>query len=344
MASVNGNLVTNGSSYSWRVICEVTQTSSTNSTVTYRARAKFYTKWSIRSYCNGSLSGAVSASYDGSTGTLTNGNSGTYTYLTKSFTVNRGTAAKSISVTAKMQVTGGFGNGTSTATCSVTVPKIPVTKPGVPKNVSAVRQSDDDIIITWDLVQPTNGSISTVDAQFSRDDGAWSTLKSNMAGTTEKLTHTSALTNRKYKYRVRAGNSAGDSSWSSTSNVVYTTPDAPGKGYALQRGTTVNANVITSNINWPDHYEWQRSSDGSTDWTTIEGQTADAITDTTKIESPYYRVRCIGKSGLVSDWSATFQASATVSVYLNVPDEASNPQVYVQVPDGTNTFEVYLNV
>lgn len=276
---------------------------------------------------NGNTKSQSSASHYSATGATVD-----TTMISHSVTIAKGSSAKNISVSGSIQLTGGYQNGTSSASGSVTVGAIPNTVPGVP-TVTATRSSDTSIGVAWTLKQPTSGSITSNRIEVRIDEGDWTTLSSSLSGSTTSYTYSSSSANHRYQFRVASSSSAGQGGYG-TSNYVYTTPAAPSGGYGLIRGTNVGINALVDNINYPSYYQWQRSANGSSGWTDID-ETLSSVSDTySGSTAPYYRVRCIGMSGLTSDYCSAFQVSKVYSAYVNsttTPDE-----INFYVPSGSS--------
>lgn len=266
------------------------------------------------------------------------------TMITQRQTISKGTSAKSISVSGSIQITGGYQNGTSSASGSVSVPAIPVTTPGTPSNVVASYTADNDISVTWTLNKPSSGSISKNTIQVQIDDGSWTTLSSSLPATATSYSYTDGTANHRYRFRVSSTSSAGTSGYG-YSDYVYTTPATPMGGFGIQIGNSVSVTANVTNINWPDNFEWQRSSNDSS-WETLEGEDymSASILDSTTIEQPYYRVRCLGLGGQYSDYSPSFQVSKSFQIWLNVPDNANISKIFVNVPDGESITSIMLRI
>lgn len=265
MATGYGNFVS-GSSYGWRVQVVVSTASETDTTITYNVYGQFYNEHRILSYANGSVSGGgQSRSWDGSTRNLNSGNPGTTNFASYSVKLNKGGSSRTETFSAKFQVTGGFGNGTSNASVSVTVPAITYSAPNAPSSCSASRNSDTKATVTW-----KNGSTSTTQprtdvlVERQTDSGSWVQVASLSASATN-YTDNGISADHRYAYRVRSKGNGGTSGYS-TSGYIYTTPAAPSSVTAAKdsaSSVTLSAEGLPA---WAEGYEVGRTADGGGSW------------------------------------------------------------------------------
>lgn len=253
------------------------------------------------------------------------------TMITQRQTITKGTSAKNISVSGSIQITGGYQNGISSASGSVSVPAIPVTTPGTPSNVVASRTADNNISVTWTLNKPSSGSISKNTIQVQIDDGSWTTLSSSLSATATSYSYTAGTANHRYCFRVSSTSSAGTSGYG-TSGYVYTTPAAPSSVFGVQYDNLKGVTAVVSNINWCDHIEWQRSTNNST-WTTINDQSETSITDNISTDRPYYRCRAVAPSGLAGSWSSSARVSKAVRAWVN--SSTTSEKIFINVTSGS---------
>lgn len=223
-------------------------------------------------YGHVSSSGHASATVNGSTvsssafGFSTNQ---TKTVLTHSWTVARGSSARSIGVSGRVWATGVSSyTGGSTASGSVTIPAIAYSAPAAPTSCAASRVSDAQASVTW-----VNGSTSTTTPRSATlverqvDEGAWSQIASVGASVTN-YTDNSVSANHRYAYRVRASGAGGTSAYA-TSDYVYTTPAAPASvSVAVVTGTTCTVDVDGSNAPWAETWEVQSQLNGGS-WVAV---------------------------------------------------------------------------
>lgn len=268
MATGYGNFVS-GSGYGWRVQVVVNVASETATTITYNVYGQFYNEHRILSFANGSVSGGgQSRSWDGSTRNLNSGNPGTTNFASYSVTLNKGSSARTETFSARFQVTGGYGNGTSNASVGVTVPAITYSAPNAPSNCSASRNSDTQATVTW-----SNGSTSTTQPRTAvlverqTDSGSWVQVASLSASATN-YSDNGISADHRYAYRVRSQGNGGTSGYS-TSGYIYTTPAAPTSVTAAKESTssvTLSAEGLPA---WAEGYEIERTADGGGSWDSV---------------------------------------------------------------------------
>lgn len=260
-----GNFVS-GSGYGWRVQVVVNVASETATTITYNVYGQFYNEHRILSFANGSVSGGgQSRSWDDSTRNLNGGNPGTTNFASYSVKLNKGGSARTETFSARFQVTGGYGNGTSNASVGVQVPAITYSAPNAPSNCSASRNSDTQATVTW-----SNGSTSTTQPRTAvlverqTDSGSWVQVASLSASATN-YTDNGISADHRYAYRVRSQGNGGTSGYS-TSGYIYTTPAAPSSVTAAKESTssvTLSAEGLPA---WAEGYEIERTADGGGSW------------------------------------------------------------------------------
>lgn len=268
MATGYGNFVS-GSGYGWRVQVVVNVASESATQITFNVYGQFYNEHRILSFANGSVSGGgQSRSWDGSTRNLNGGNPGTTNFASYSVTLSKGSSARTETFSARFQVTGGYGNGTSNASVGVTVPAITYSAPNAPSNCSASRNSDTQATVTW-----SNGSTSTTQPRTAvlverqTDSGSWVQVASLSASATN-YTDNGISADHRYAYRVRSQGNGGTSGYS-TSGYIYTTPAAPSSVTAAKdsaSSVTLSAEGLPA---WAEGYEISRTADGGGSWQTV---------------------------------------------------------------------------
>lgn len=193
----------------------------------------------------------------------------TKTVLTHSWTVARGSSAKSIKVSGRIWATGvsAYTKG-STASGSVTIPAIDYDAPNAPSGCSASRATDTQAKVAW-----ANGSTSTTRPRSSTkverqtDGGSWVQVASVGASVTS-YTDNGIGANHRYRYRVRAYGSGGYSGYA-TSGYIYTTPVAPKSvSVAVATGTTCTIDVDGSNAPYATEWEIQSQLNGG-EWQAV---------------------------------------------------------------------------
>ena len=227
----------------------------------------------------------------------------TTTLMTETFTVARGSAKKSVSVSGKvwqLNSSSAYAKG-STASGKVTIPAIDYDAPSAPSSCAASRASDTQAKVTW-----KNGSTSATKPRSSTkverqaDGGEWEQVASVGANTTS-YTDNSISANHRYRYRVRAQGAGGYSGYS-TSGYIYTTPAAPASVTAsVTQGTSVRIAVDGSNAPWAESWEVQSSLNGG-EWTAVGTYTS--FPQTADIGGGTVRLRARSLRGsLASAWT-----------------------------------------
>lgn len=210
---------------------------------------------------------------------------------------------------------------------SYTVPQLQ-TVPNNVTNLKAVRNSDNQITVTWTNNPTSNGPYSGVYLDKETNDSGWPNLSSsNINSYIDKA----VTSNSRYRYRALAYNGVGTANNGNHlySTYVYTTPPAPANVIAIKTGNTVSLQADVSNINYPKQYQWQRASSNTfSDATTLTG-TGSNLTDSTTLSNPWYRVRCLSLDGSTYSAWKTCQASSTPQLFVNVPTGSSIKEIYI---------------
>lgn len=184
-----------------------------------------------------------------------------------------------------------------------------VNAPSAPTSVSAARNSDSKATVSWTRGAGASTTYSRIYVERSTDGGSWTSL-GYVAGTATSYNDTTIAANHYYRYRVRAYNSTGYSSYG-TSGYIYTTPAAPEyvSGRRGQDGTSVNLTVGNSNTRNATGFDVQYRVDGSSTWVTAtvsssSGTPVSSITIANMGGSYYFRVRNTRTSpALTSPWT-----------------------------------------
>lgn len=148
-----GNWVQGGSGYRkycWCAYVDVVEVGRTDTTVTYRVTHGYGTRYAIDCYANGSSS--AGGSWNGSVYSTNNSDWVWVQCTSRDVELARGNGdAYNHTFTGQINVTGGFGNGTSNASNTVTVPCRAYHTPHTPKNIRAERLSDTSAKVSWDV-------------------------------------------------------------------------------------------------------------------------------------------------------------------------------------------------
>lgn len=184
-----------------------------------------------------------------------------------------------------------------------------VNAPSAPTSVSVTRNSDSSATVTWTRGAGASITYSRVYIERSTDGGTWTSL-GYVTGTATSYSDTTITANHSYKYRVRAYNSTGYSSYG-TSGTIYTTPAAPEfvSGERGQDGTSVILTVGNGGTRNATGFEVQYRADGSDTWadatvSASSGIPVESITIANMGGSYYFRVRNTRTSpALTSPWT-----------------------------------------
>lgn len=360
MATGYGNQI-----HHWQAYVEASVTSETTTTATITCKTYWHSiSWGYSYYGHGygvigSTTGTDSGTVVFSSGT---GASVYQLLTTMTKTVDKTTSSQTITCKGVAILTGdssGTRNGTSTATADVTVPAISYEKPNAPSSCSASRSSDTKVTVTW-----TNGSTTTTKprtatlVERSTDGGSWTQVAS-VGSSVANYSDTGVSANHRYSYRVRAKNSAGYSSYS-TSGYVYTTPAAPSRVVTEAASTTQVRVSATYSAPYATGCDVQVQWDGG-DWASVGTNVSLPVTTTVSGVSVKSRVRTV-RGSLASAWvesasvvTATTPLAPTVTVspsgvvavgttvtvswLPNHPDGSAQSAVQVRVtpPSGTAT-------
>lgn len=135
--------------------------------------------------------------------------------------------------------------------------------------------------------------------------------------------------NGSYRYRVRAENSAGNSSWrTGTNDCVVNIPTAPPMPVSLNYPLSSSTGSYT--VNWgassgATSYRLERSSDGGVSWSEVYSGSATSYSENVSNGSYRYRVRAARGSG---------SGDRGQSVHLNILGLRGMPMFYDQLMIG----------
>lgn len=180
--------------------------------------------------------------------------------------------------------------------------------PAEPTNASVVREADSKLVVTWTNHPTTNEPYDNIKIQrWDNVTGSYYDL-ATIAGTAESYTDTTTLPNRKYKYRIRSVNTAGNSGYIETP-YQNTTPAKPTNAKVLRviadilitwDNTATNAeNIRIQKQELEDEEEWG-------EWGEDIVVAGDAIEylDTDPVLHGRYRLRAEAGS-LATEWVVT---------------------------------------
>lgn len=212
-----------------------------------------------------------------------------------------------------------------------------ITAPSAPNSQSVSRNSDTSQTIEW------NRTASSDDPYYNQYIERWDnvtgsyyaikTITTDYTTTgTNSYTDTTTVANRKYRYRIRAWNNAGYSSYVYT-DYINTTPAAPTSVVASRVGGTVE-------IDWSDnatnegYYKVQRrtSTDGIsyTSYSTLTSTLAansENYTDSSPANFNQYKISCTCTDPSLE----STQVESNIVQTLSTPDEPTglSPNAYV---------------
>ena len=315
-----------GSGGYWCTGIQVTKLWETASAIAYQVDCIVYCHYGWDVNAHGSCSANVTSGVnDGTTSASWSGSiyspSGQDTQVTKcSFSVQYAKyygQTRPVTFSASNTVTGGFGNGTSTASWSVTIAaRSDYNAPAAPTGCSAARASDARVNVSWANGSSTSAAPrSQVRVERSVDGGSWAQVASLGASATS-YADTSVSSNHRYQYRVRSYGSGGYSTYS-TSGYVYTTPSSP-TGCSASRSSDSSVTVRWSRgSNAGATYTGQRverSVDGGS-WAQVAtpAATATSWTDTSTSANHRYQYRVRAYNGLYSGYATSGYVYTTPS-------------------------------
>lgn len=362
-----GNWVQGGSGYRkycWCAYVDVVEVGRTDTTVTYRVTHGYGTRYAIDCYANGSSS--AGGSWNGSVYSTNNSGWVWVQCTSRDVVLARGNGdAYNHTFTGQINVTGGFGNGTSNASNTVTVPCRAYHTPHAPKNIRAERLSDTSAKVSWDTdYTGMNGDYpwSTVTVGVAKNGPGEFTDVGTVSWDTTSHTYNGLEPGCMYIFSAKATGPGGTSDYGVSAPAIYTTPTALGMLEAVKAEA---AKVVLKGHDAPafvDSWEFQLTTDGGKTWVA-----ADVNASWEDEEAPAgtvrYRVRAV-KSGLKGPWTESNEftticpplapsirgvraayatgSTATLEWVPNHPDGSAQTSAEVQVttPTGPTTTTV----
>lgn len=132
---------------------------------------------------------------------------------------------QNVSLTASLRE--GWHNSSGSVTRSVTIPAKSYNPPYAPTSVTAVRNTDTSVTVSWAQSAPADRPVSSFGiARKSLRDPVWRQVASGVSGSARSWTDTTTSGGDVYTYRMNA-QGPGGSSATPESNSVATTPAAP---------------------------------------------------------------------------------------------------------------------
>ena len=210
-----------------------------------------------------------------------------------------------------------------------------ITAPVAPSSLSVSRNSDTSQSISWSRNASSDQPYTNI--KVYRWDNVTNAyyLKATLSGSATSYTDTSTSKDKYYKYKVRAWNAAGYSSYSNEDDIK-TTPDNPSSVVATRDGTTVDI-TWNDNSTAENYFTIQRktSTDGITwgSYSTLSSTIAansESYTDNSPANYNQYQVRAdtTSPNTLHSDY-----VESNVVQILRYPDPPTNfsPQYFEAV-------------
>ena len=229
--------------------------------------------------------------------------------------------------------------------------------PAPPLAANAAVLSETSVKCTW--TDASDNELEFVIEYAIGTSAAYSVITTLPTGTTE-YTHTGLSANTQYKYRVKAINEFGSSTYANANTIITTLPPTSPSNLTVQ---TVSTSSIT--ISWSDNsttetgFEIYRSTANNSNYSLINTTAANVITFTdvslSSATTYFYKVRAINAGGAspnsneVSQFTLptvpstptnlTVQSFTTSQVVINWTDNSSNEtgfEVYRSTPNNTN--------
>ena len=291
-----------GGKYCWCSYVNVAEARRTNTTVTYLVTAGYGSRYAINCYANGSSS---AGSWNGSVYSTNNSGWVWVECMRSEITLARGNgSAYNHTFTCQINVTGGFGNGTSNASNTVSVPCRVYSTPHTPKNIRAERLSDTSAKVSWDAdYTGMDGDYpwSTVTVGVVKNGPGEFTDVGTVNRDTTSHTYNGLEPGCMYIFSAKANGPGGTSDYGTSAPAIYTTPTALGMLEAVKAEAAKVVLVGHDAPAYVDNWEFELSADGGKTWVA-----ADVNASWEYEEAPAgtvrYRARAI-KSGLKGPWT-----------------------------------------
>lgn len=255
---------------------------------------------------------------------LSNGQ--TQTLLTQDITITKiYGSVTNFTIAAGLDGLDAFGTGLhASVSWSGSVAARPYSAPAAVTGLTVARVSDTQHNVSWTNNATTGAPYQAMAVdRWDSQSGSWSRVATIYSAATS-WSDTTTQANRKYQYRVRAANSAGDGAWA-YSSTVSTTPAAV---TALSATRNSSGNVVLSwtpdaqSLNVAANFAIERSTDGGSTWSAL---TSPAITATSYTHtspstatSHRYRIRLVATSG-----ATTYSSWVTSAIIYSLPAAAT---------------------
>jgi len=211
----------------------------------------------------------------------------------------------------------------------INIRNLPDPVPGTPGSISYPSSSSTgSFTVSWSSV---SGATSYELARSSNGGSTWSTIFSGNA-----TSRGQDLGDGSYRYRARACNSSGCSSWrTGTFDIIVNTPDpvpgTPGSISYPSSSSTGSFTVSWSSVSGATSYELSRSSNGGSTWSTIFSGNATSRSQNLGDGSYRYRARACNSSGC-SSWR-----TGTFDITVNIVDPVPTAPASISYPSSNST-------
>lgn len=262
---------------------------TTSATVKFYVKSQYWSEDNQRLTYGGAVSGYTDFYHS----------PGKTAQLVKTFTVT-GSANQSKTVSATLS--GVYNGATPSHSRTFTFPPPAITAPNPPVGFTSTRVSDSTTNHSWS--SPATSGKPVDNYRLERYDYANPGAGYVHQATTTSTSHrtTNGVYNNRYRYRLRAGNSAGVSGWVYSSDI-YTTPKAP-SNVTLKR---LSSGALQATwVDWsPHNTDWEIAwaEDGSYGSTATLPDSSNSASKTSPNTLVSHRFRIRAKVGsLVSGW------------------------------------------
>ena len=219
------------------VIMSPSSVGTSTSSVTLTVRTYVQMDGSSSIYYNG-LSLSFSGSWSGGTSVNVNLGPG-QSALIHTATFTRATSSSSQGQAFNATLSHVFGSTSISRGFTIPArPAAPPPRPNAPSGLSAVRNSDSQITLTWSR----NSTYTSVIVQRSTGNGTW-TQVGRPSGNAFTFVDRTVKPNERYYYRVYGVNAGGTSPVSGTAGPVYTTPRIPSRITATRVAAGIRVNA-----------------------------------------------------------------------------------------------------
>ena len=234
--------------------------------------------------------------------------------------------ASSTTYEVQVRATNGIGNSGYSTSATIATTAVTVTAPSTPA-APTLTATTTTITATW--IAPANGgsAITSYDVRYRPTGNATWTNVSDVVATTTTISNLSPGTT--YQVQVRATNSAGDSSYStsgtgSTSAAAPSAPSAPTVTTASSTTLSVSWSAPVANGSTITSYDIRWRAQGGSSWTDISNIAGRSTTVTGLMGGTTYEVQVRATNG-VGD--SGYSASGTATTSVGAPSTPAAPDV-----------------